>query len=96
MRFTFGSLLGAGYLVLVPGAFHPNFSDLPLMSPLTRWLGITGPIDPHRAHTIVNAFSVAFFDRHLKGMAVPLLDRPAERFPDVVFESRGSKPADPR
>ncbi len=89
MRTVFARLPGDGYLVLVPGAFHPNFSDFPLLSPsLTRRLGLIGPIDPHRAFTIINTFSVAFFDRSLKGRTVPLLDRPGERFPDVLFESR--------
>lgn len=88
MRHVFASLPEAGYLVLVPGTFHANFADLPLWSPLTRPLGLTGPIDAHRAHAVINAFSVAFFDRHLKGLPAVLLDRPAERYPEVLFETR--------
>jgi hypothetical protein len=87
MRAVFGSVPRAGYLVLVPGTFHPNFSDLPLLSPLTRRLGLIGPIDAHRAHNIINAFSLAFFDRQLKGRPAALLDHPAERFPEVLFET---------
>jgi pimeloyl-ACP methyl ester carboxylesterase len=93
MRTVFGSLPGDGYLVLVPGTFHPNFSDFPLLSPwLTRRLGLIGPIDPQRALTIINAFTVAFFDRDLKGQPASLLDRPAERFPEVLFEARRPGP----
>ncbi len=93
MRTVFGSLPGDGYIVLVPGTFHPNFSDFPLLSPwLTRRLGLIGPIDPQRALTIINAFTVAFFDRDLKGQPASLLDRPAERFPEVLFEARRPGP----
>jgi hypothetical protein len=88
MRAAFGSLHGDGYLVLVPGMFHPNFSDAPLLSPLTSWLGVTGPIDAQRAHSIVNAYSLAFFDRNLLGRPEKLLDGPAKQYPEVLFESR--------
>ncbi len=69
MRAVFDKLPADGYLVLIPGTFHPNFSDFPLLSPLTHWLGLTGPIDARRANRIIDAFSLAFFDRHLKGRA---------------------------
>jgi hypothetical protein len=75
------------YLVPVPGTFHPNFSDLPLLSPLTHRLGLTGTIDAHRAHGFIDALSVAFFDRELKGRPAALLHRPTERFPEVLFEA---------
>jgi hypothetical protein len=89
MRTVFESLPGAGYFVRVPGMFHSNFTDIPNWSPLTSRLGITGPIDGKRAHDIVNAYSRAFFDRHLKGRPAVLLDAPAKQYPDVLFETRG-------
>jgi predicted dienelactone hydrolase len=88
MREVFASLPGDGYLVLVPGMFHLNLTDLPYLSPLTSWLGMTGPIDAQRAHNIINAYSLAFFDRYLKGQPEELLDGPAEQYPDVLFERR--------
>jgi sialidase-1 len=30
--------------------FHANLTDYPLVSPLLRNVGVTGPIDAHRAH----------------------------------------------
>jgi platelet-activating factor acetylhydrolase isoform II len=85
MRSVFESLPGDGYLVLVPGMFHQNPSDFPyfVRSPLDQWMGLDGPIDAQRAHAIVNAYSFAFFDRHLKGAREPLLDGPAAQFPDL-------------
>jgi hypothetical protein len=51
-------------------------------------LGIIGPINVRQAHRIVNAYLLAFFDRYLKGRTAALLDGPAERYPEVLFETR--------
>ncbi|WP_433251784.1 alpha/beta hydrolase family protein [Streptosporangium sp. CA-135522] len=86
MRAVFDKLPSDGYFVRVPGMYHVNLTDLPSWSPLMSWLGITGPIDPERAHTIVNAYSLAFFDRHLKGLPTPQLSE--QRYLDARFETR--------
>ena len=57
-------------------------------TPLASWLNLAGPINGQRAHDIINAYSLAFFDRHLLGRRAALLDGPAERYPEVLFESR--------
>jgi len=92
MRAAFESLHGDGYLVFVPGMYHANFSDAPLLSPLAKLAGITGPIDARRGRSIVNALELAFFDRYLKGLPSSLLDHPAEQYPEVLFESRRAGP----
>lgn len=89
MRSVFHGLKERGYLVLIPGMFHQNFSDFPyfIFSPMGIWLGLDGPINARRGHAIVNAYSLAFFDRHLKGArAAPMLDGPDAQYPDVIFE----------
>jgi predicted dienelactone hydrolase len=88
MRAVYESLPGAGYFVRVPGMFHSNFTDIPNWSPLVSKLGLTGPMDGQRAHSIVSAYSLAFFDRHLLGHPANLLDGPEKQYPDVLFESR--------
>jgi predicted dienelactone hydrolase len=88
MRTVYEGLLGAGYFVRVPGTFHSNFTDIASWTPLAPQLGLTGPIDERRAHEIINAYSLAFFERHLLGRPVKLLDGPAKKFPEVLFESR--------
>ena len=88
MRAAFDSLRGDGYFVQVPGMFHVNLTDVPYWSPLFSRLGVTGPINGQRAHNIVNAYSLAFFDRHLLGQPGVLLNRPTEKFPEVLFETR--------
>ena len=90
MRAAFEGARSDGYFVHVPGTFHLNYTDLPytIAAPLGRALGLIGPIDWRRAHAIINAYGLAFFDRHLKSEAAPLLDGPSVDFPEAVIEAR--------
>ena len=88
MRAVFASSRGASYFVQIPGMFHVNLTDVPYWSPLLPLLGVTGPIDAQRAHHIINAYSLAFFNRHLLGNAEALLDDPASPYPEVIFNVR--------
>ena len=88
MHAVFASSRGASYFVQVPGMFHANLTDIPYWSPLLQWLGITGPIDAQRAHNIINAYSLAFFNRHLVGRAEALIDDPTPQYPEVIFSVR--------
>ena len=88
MRAVYDGLAGDGYFVQVPGMFHSNFTDIAGWTPLIRMLGLAGPIDEQRAHGIVNAYSLAFFDRHLRGRSAKLFDGAARGYPEVRFESR--------
>ena len=85
---VFERMPGDGYFVEVPGMFHINYSDIPSWSPLWRLLGLAGPIDVQRAHSIINAYSLAFFDHELKGRPAELLDGLLEHYPEVVFATR--------
>ena len=89
MRAVYEGLSGDGYFVRVRGMFHSNLTDIARWTPLSRVLGLAGPIGEQRAHGIVNAYSLAFFDRHLLGRPAPLLDGPAKQYPEVLFESHG-------
>jgi len=88
MRAVYEGLSGAGYFVRVPGMFHGNFTDIAVWTPMASRLGVAGPISPQRAHDIVNAYTLAFFDRHVYGRPAKLLEGPAGEYPDAVFESR--------
>jgi hypothetical protein len=88
MRAAYEGLSGAGYFVRVPGMFHSNFTDISIWTPISSLLGFAGPIDPQRAHAIVNAYTLAFFERHLSGHKVELLDGPSMQYPDADFEAR--------
>jgi predicted dienelactone hydrolase len=90
MRAVYSRLPADGYFVQVPGMFHIDFTDLDLLSPIFPIPGIIdGPIGSQRAHEIINVYSLAFFDKHLKGEPQALLDGPAAHDPEVIFEKRG-------
>ena len=74
---------GDWYDITIAGTNHGSFSDLVLFIP-----GSSPDIDPARGHEIVNALTVAFFDRYLKGAAAPLLDDPGAVYPEVEMEAR--------
>ncbi|WP_152396622.1 alpha/beta hydrolase family protein [Paenibacillus guangzhouensis] len=76
------ALAGGGLSLLIPGSKHASYSDLALFSPL---LGLNGP-NPRRDHRIVNEFSVAFFDRYLKGKDDSALRGLAAKYPEVNFK----------
>ena len=63
-------------------------TDMPSWSPLFPLLGVAGPIDVQRAHSIINAYSLAFFDRHLKSRSATRVDVPTRQCPEVLFETR--------
>jgi hypothetical protein len=86
MRAVYERLSGDGYYVQVPGIFHADMTDVPLLAPSR--VGLSGPVGVQRAHRIINAYSLAFFDRHLKGQPAALLDGPAAQYPEVVLETR--------
>ena len=88
MRAVFESLPRDGYFVRVLGIFHANLMDIPYWSPLFPSMGITGANNGQRSHNIINAYSLAFFDKHLKGRSSPLLDRSAKLYPEVLLETR--------
>ena len=60
--------------LLIEGAAHYDFSDLPLLSPLAPQLGLKGPINGKRVVTIVNDYLLSFFEATLKGKATTLFE----------------------
>jgi dienelactone hydrolase len=69
-----------GYLMVVAGTDHPDFSDAPISSPLRY----THAEDTAR---IVSRFTLAFFDKYLKGIEQPLLDGPSPSIPGVSLHA---------
>jgi len=88
MRSAYNSLPGDGYFVQIPGMFHIDLTDLSYASPFFPKIGFSGPIGIQRAHDIINTYSVAFFDKHLKGTTSTLLNRTTKQYPEVIFETR--------
>jgi predicted dienelactone hydrolase len=74
-----------GYNLTILKAAHNNYSDAPIKSRIANG---GGKISPDRAMKIINDYTVAFFDRELKGNHSSLLDRKSgSPFPEVVFEN---------
>lgn len=86
MKAAYKSLPGDGYYIDMPTMFHINFTDAPYWLPFGTLVGLTGPIDGRRGWEIVNAYSVAFFDRELKGKTSPLLE--GQTFPEATIQIR--------
>lgn len=87
MRSVYSRLPGDGYYVEIPTMFHVNFTDLPYWLPLSTPLGLTGPINAQRGFDITNAYSLAFFDRELKGKSPSLLAEP-HHFSEATLQTK--------
>lgn len=81
-------LTGSAYRLTIKGTGHYDFTLLPLLTPLAPYLKLKGPLEGNRAIQIVTDYMLAFFDKHLKGLAEPLLDGPSPAYPEVIFDSR--------
>jgi len=67
------------YDVTVADTQHGHFSDLLLANPPP------GQLDPRRAHEIILAYTLAFFDKYLNGHDSSLLTGPSSPYPEVTF-----------
>ena len=56
---------GPRYRVVLYGTRHTDFTDMPHFTPLTRFLGYTGQIQPELLGAFLNDVSVAFFRQYL-------------------------------
>ena len=54
-----------GSVITVPGTRHYNFTDIPLLSPLTPQMGLTGPANGRETLSIINDYTLSFFNAHL-------------------------------
>jgi hypothetical protein len=80
------------YQMKIRGALHTNFSDLTLFGLLLQSVNGKSTIENQRMIDIQNLYSLAFFDKYLKGLVSPLLDGPSTEFPEVVFISNHEVP----
>ena len=77
---------GPVYDVTIANSTHINFSDLTLLYP-----GDTTKLAPRRAHEIINAYTLQFFDHYLRGRPADLLTGPPARYPEVTFFREGRR-----
>src|SRR5882757_3860879 len=72
------------YEVWIANTQHVNFSDSPLFAARTP----PGELDPRRAHEIINAYTLAFFDRYLRGWVSDLLKGPSPQYVEATFKKK--------
>lgn len=74
-----------GQIVYIENSGHLNFADVQFISPIFKMFGMTGKIDPGRADSIINAYTLDFFDRFLKNKGGSLFKEPNSKYPEVKF-----------
>ncbi|KQO18367.1 hypothetical protein [Paenibacillus sp. Leaf72] len=74
-----------GQVVYVAGAEHYNFADVQFLTPILRQIGMTGKRSTDRVASIINAYTLSFFDHYLKNKGDSLLEGPSEAYPEVKF-----------
>lgn len=90
-EFLYRHAAGPAYQLTVRGSEHGNFTDVSISIPLLRWIhGRLGEIDGPHMLRLMNAYSLAFFDRYLRDRPSELLEGPSDDFPEVEFESRNT------
>lgn len=65
---------------------HYDFTDLPLLTPLSGRIGLSGPINSYRMQTIVRTYVRGYFDQTLKNdPSVISFDGQTAAFPEVTI-----------
>ncbi|WP_246074963.1 alpha/beta hydrolase family protein [Nonomuraea terrae] len=76
--------------LVLPGANHQSFTDVPLLAGALG-VSIAGDLSPARSLTITRTYVRAFVDLHLRREPQPLLDEPSPRFPEVRHCAPGGR-----
>jgi predicted dienelactone hydrolase len=71
------------YEITIAKTQHGHFSDFLLFFPANP-----KELVPRRAHEIIIAYTLAFFDKYLRGKNSDLLKAPSESYPEVTFNKR--------
>jgi dienelactone hydrolase len=71
------------YEITIAKTQHGHFSDFMLaIAPAP------GELEARRAHAIINAYTLAFFDKYLRGLSSELLKVSAAEYPEVTFSKK--------
>ncbi|MBD1371489.1 dienelactone hydrolase family protein [Hazenella sp. IB182357] len=75
------SVVGGGLSIVIPNAGHHSFTDSSLYSPLL----LTKNENPTYNHQVINEFTLAFFNQHLKSADESILTQLGQKYPEVDF-----------
>ena len=73
------------YWLLVENSRHFDFTDIGLFSPALDWMKLSGSIDPQQMVALVNDYTLAFFNHHLRGWDGARLYAESADYPEVQF-----------
>ncbi len=76
------------YFLTIANTRHYDFTDFKHLSPALNWVGLTGSIEGDQVRGIMNDYTRAFFDFHLRGWQGVLLFADSAEYPEVTFERR--------
>ncbi len=88
--FVYRQSRAPAYQLMIRGAEHGNLADISISMPLLSWVGMLGEIEGRRGLQVVNAYTLAFFDRYVRDRPSPLLAGASPDHPEVEFESRNT------
>jgi dienelactone hydrolase len=98
LRSFYRRLTANAYRLTIEGSKHSTFMDFGLILPAFSANSKTqatseieqaiGSIAPQQASKIVNAYTLAFFNRYLKNKQEPLLEKASSNYPEALLESR--------
>ena len=71
--------------IVLIGTRHYDFTSLPLLTPLAAQLGLKGPIPGTLGLEIINAETVAFFDKYLKGHSSINLEEISNQYSEAIW-----------
>lgn len=72
------------YDVKVNGIGHSNFSDIPFLIPV-RTINEAGEMDPYRATKLITDYSIAFFNKYLRGDGRMNFSKLNQMYPEAEF-----------
>ncbi|MCC6771250.1 MAG: hypothetical protein IT360_08565 [Gemmatimonadaceae bacterium] len=81
--------VGPAFAMNVKGSTHMDYTDLGLISPMLRRLGVLGPVGAGRMQEVMHAVVVGFFGRYVRGGEEVDLVGIGGRFVEVVVRGRG-------
>lgn len=74
-----------GYRIFLHGSSHFSFTDKALFSPF-KSLSDAGNLRPRRQFLIVRQYTLAFFERALRGRSSPLINNERSQFSEAAFQ----------
>lgn len=89
-----GSVKSGSYKLIASGFDHQSFSDNPLMYPSLpdslAAMGLKAGASARRQVQLTREYTLAFFDKHVKGNGSTALDQPSTTNPEIAIETYGN------